>query len=322
MSEQETAKAIDERATAWAIRLDRGDLDVDARAELDLWLAGDSRRRGAFLRAQAAWAMLDRASVMAGDGGSSSAPASQPAFTGQTRRWLIGGGAAIAAAAVGAAYLGLTSQIRYATTLGEIRRVPLADGSVAAINTQSIVKVAFRREERRVRLDQGEAWFQVAKDADRPFVVDAGDVRVRAVGTAFSVHRLETGAEVLVTEGVVEIWSVGAEDRKVRVVAGARAFVSDQAGPVRVAEAPAAIDRTLAWRAGQVVLDGDTLGAAAAEFNRYNSRKIVIDDPALARERFVGRFRTNEPDAFAEAVAATLGMKTTSEGDEIRFGPG
>src|SRR3546814_2061558 len=95
----------------------------------------------------------------------------------------------------------------YATSVGEIRRVPLADGSIAAINTASAIDVKLDDAARHVRVVEGEAWFQVARDKQRPFVVAAGRARVRAVGTAFSVRRRAGGADVLVTEGEVEVWA-------------------------------------------------------------------------------------------------------------------
>src|SRR3546814_6338531 len=131
---------------------------------------------------------------------------------------------------------------------------------------------------RQIALKSGEAWFQVAKDRARPFVVEIGDVRVRAVGTAFSVRREANGVDVQVTEGVVEVWRVGDEANIRRVSAGKRAFVAPDKAVVSVAAATEAIDRALAWRTGQLVFDGDTVAEAVAEFNRYNVRKIRSEE--------------------------------------------
>jgi transmembrane sensor len=193
----------------------------------------------------------------------------------------------------------------------------MSDGSMAAINTDTVLDVTMRPRLRQVKLDRGEAWFQVAKDPQRPFVVESGPVRVRAVGTAFSVRRRDGGCEVLVTEGVVEAWSndVGAAPRRVK--AGERIFVSDEVGPATPAVAPIDITRNLAWREGQIVLDGEAFAAAAAEFNRYNDRKIVIADGAMADEKLVGWFRTNEPESFARAAASSFNGKVTVRGEVI-----
>jgi transmembrane sensor len=166
---------------------------------------------------------------------------------------------------------------------------------------------------------RGEAWFEVAKDTSRPFVVSAGRARVRAVGTAFSVRRHDMGTEVLVTEGTVETWMVGAADAKIRLTAGKKAFVSDGA-PAQVATAASGeIDRSLAWRQGQIALGGETLAYAVEEFNRYNERKVVIADSRLAAEKLVGQFRANQPEAFARAVAGTLGATVVESGATIRI---
>src|SRR3546814_16020939 len=98
---------------------------------------------------------------------------------------------------------------------------------------------------RQIALKSGEAWFQVAKDRARPFVVEIGDVRVRAVGTAFSVRREANGVDVQVTEGVVEVWRVGDEANIRRVSAGPRAFVAPDKAVVSVAAATAEIARAL-----------------------------------------------------------------------------
>ena len=312
MSERETAEAINEQAMQWIARLDRDGRDA-LRAELDVWLAGDTRRQGAFLRAEAAWNLLDRASILE--------PADQepvrPPMS--RRRMLVGGGlAASLAATTGGWFAWRTARtLRITTGKGEIRRVPLSDGSMAIVNTETRVKVDLQPQLRAVALDEGEAWFEVARDRDRPFVVKAGDVRVRAIGTAFSVRRLATGAVVQVTEGVVETWCVGNEAAAVRVSQGRKAFVTPVAKPTVAPEAAEEIDRNLAWRTGLIILDGDTLAQAAAEFNRYNERRIVIDDPELAGLTYVGRFRTNEPEAFVQSVALTLGARTQSTAEEF-----
>jgi len=321
MEEYETADAISRQAAAWVARIDRAGPESRARAELDAWLAGDSRRRGAWLRAEAAWSMLDRASVLATPDRVSRDRAA-PFHDLVSRRGLLMAGGVAASAAVGLA--GVATLRGMAPTIitarGEIRRVPLDDGSMAVINTASRMRVNLRPDLRNVRLDEGEAWFQVARDTARPFVVAAGDVRVRAVGTAFAVHRRADGVEVQVTEGVVEAWTAGRKGAAVRVSQGGAALLSKESAPMVTRDISVRIDRTLAWRTGQIILDGDTLEAATTEFNRYNERQIVID-AGLKAERLVGRFRTNEPDAFARAAAVTLGARAEIGEGTIRISP-
>lgn len=316
MSSISSASEIDDEAADWAARVDAHGLDVEHDPELQAWLRGDARRAGAFLRAQAAISFLDRGRALA-----SVTPSVETIVAERpNRRALLAGlGGGIAAALAGGVGFWSLRPRRLDTALGEIRRVPLADGSLVAINTKTSLDVAMKSKSRRIVLKQGEAWFQVAKDPKRPFVVVAGPVRVRAVGTAFSVRRdAEAGIDVMVTEGVVETWVEGDERSRRRVSAGSRVVLAGAASPV-VSETPSEIERSLAWRNGEIALDGESLEQAAKLFNRYNSRQIVIEDPALARERFVGLFQTNEPESFAAAVAATLGAVVADDAQAIRI---
>ncbi len=316
---RETAAQIERAASLWLMRIDREGRTPELVAELDAWLAGDRRRHGAWLQAESAWLLLDRLGQQETEIPETEAQIEQLPVPFSRRRLMIGGGAAIVASLAGGLFL-LNRPETYATAIGEIRRVPLADGSTAAINTGSRVRVAFAAARRTVRLDRGEAWFQVARDPARPFLVEAGRVRVMAVGTAFSVRRRDGGADIMVTEGVVEAWADGAEGNRIRLAAGRRAFVADNAAIVAAPEAPSEVDRALAWRAGRIDLDGESLADAAAEFNRYNARRIVISDPALADERFHGIFRTDDPEGFAMAVRSSLEARVTLTVTEIRIG--
>ena len=318
MIKRETAGEIEAAAARWVVRLDRDGRTPELEADLEAWLGADARRRGALLQAEAAWARLDRGRQLAGAPPFARRPGKAP--WPPRRALLTGGGAAIAASLAGVAYLGLARE-RYRTGVGEIRRVPLADGSTAAINTTSVVEVAMTQRRRVVRLARGEAWFQVAKNPERPFLVEAGRVRVQAVGTAFAVRRQMGGADVLVTEGVVEAWSVGAETRRVRIAAGDKVFVADDAAVAPQTASAEEVDRTLAWRSGKIDLAGETLQDAVDEFNRYNARKLRITDPRLADDRFYGVFRTDDPAGFASAVSQILGAEVSFQDPaEIRIG--
>jgi transmembrane sensor len=301
------------QADHWVARMDAVSWSAADESELKAWLAADPRRHGALLQAQAAWMTLDPhlAGALAPD---------SPRRT-MTRRSLMIGGGGLLAASLAAGFAWLSSGDTYRTMIGEIRRVPLADGSTVTINTASEIEVTLARDRREIRLASGEAWFQVAKDPRRPFVVQTGVVLVRAVGTAFSVRRLAEGANLLVSEGIVEAWATDAEGHKVRVSAGQRAFIGDN-GQIRLEPTSrAAIARALAWRTGSIALSGMTLGDAVADFNRYNRRKLMLADPHLASERFDGVFRADDPAGFAAAIGASLHVPIDrSEADMIRIG--
>ncbi|PAL24287.1 FecR domain-containing protein [Sphingopyxis sp. GW247-27LB] len=307
---RETASQIEDAAARWAARLDAGQLRADDERELTIWLANDDRRKGALLQAQAALSMLDLDEAV-------NKPTAQSINI--TRRWMLGGAAAAVAASAG--FAPHAPGTIYRTQIGEIRRVPLSDGSTAAINTDSIVAIDLHEKERLVRLDRGEAWFQVAKDRTRPFLVEAGRVRVLAVGTAFSVRRSQDGVDVLVTEGVVEAWATGVEQHRVRIAAGSNAFIGDDAAIRQSLPEGSSIDRALAWRSGKIDLEGQPLSEAVAEFNRYNRRKLEVVDPTLAKEQFDGVFRTDDPAGFAAVVQTALGVPIDlSDADRIEIG--
>jgi len=307
---------IDHLACQWAARIDRG-LDDAEQETLDQWLDADRRHRGALLRARAALSLLDRGRALAPIEGETSEP--EPAA--DRRRFLKVGAGGIAAAIAGGIGLRLWPKgTPISTGIGEIRRLPLDDGSVAVVNSASRIRVAFTRDRRDIELAEGEAWFEVARNRNRPFTVHAGPVRVQAVGTAFDVRRRDGGSEVTVTEGTVKLWSTDSDAEPVFISAGNHAMVTD-AGEVQVASlAPAASDQTLAWRDGRIVLDDMTLAAAAAEFNRYHAEQLVID-PSLADKQVVGWFRTDDLDGFATASAAMVGGRVERDRNTIRIVP-
>lgn len=310
----ENGNEIDDIATGWVVRMDGADWSAADDRDLDAWLRRDKRHYGAFLHAHALWLALDDR-IEAED--EEAAPA-EDEVNPLRRRLLMGGGAALAASIVGGVAL-WTSGKTITTTVGEIRRLPLPDGSVAAINTATEMKIAFADQRREVNLKRGEAWFQVSHDPHRPFLVEAGAVRVLAVGTAFSVRRREQGADIIVTEGSVKAWTEGKDASAVQLSAGDGIFLSESAQVHR--EPEGAADHALAWRNGHIDLRGETVAAAISEFNRYNERQLILDDPALATERLDGFFRTDDVIGFARALRVTLNVPVAipSAGD-IRIG--
>lgn len=315
---RESAAAINETAASWAARVDRGPLSPQDERELKAWVAEDSRRAGAYARALAANRHLDRAQAL----GSGFAPAAHPVARAiDRRRWLVGGGAAAAAAVMGVLGYGAATQRGLITTRrGDIRRAPLADGSAVTLNTDSALRVRYDESFRKVALLRGEALFDVAKDPARPFVVAAGSVRVRAVGTSFVVRTGLSGAvAVIVREGVVEVWREGRAGAAVRLAAQTR-IVATGERPLAVQPLTvAALDRALAWREGFIDLDGMTLDQAAAEFERYSDRRIQIDDPALGQLQVAGRFSAADPDGFARAAALSLGLTAAPAEGGVRL---
>ena len=313
--------AIDEQATLWVARLNAS-YDPETLRAFREWHDADPRHEGAFLRAEAAWTLLDRSQVL-GHGGH--AALRRQTSEARTRRQMLtrlalgGGAAASLTAAVGVGWA-LKDRLSLTTARGELRNVPLADRSLASVNTDTRLDVDMTAKIRHIQLVKGEAWFDVAHNPEVPFVVSAGDVRVRAVGTAFSVRRRASGAEVLVTEGTVEAWSVRDGGRRVRLGVGHEAFVPFAGGLVDAAYHPDDVERQLAWRERKIILQHETLGDAADEFNRYNREQIIINDPALRGETLVGGFEVDKPESFARAVQAAMNVPVAVADDRILIG--
>lgn len=323
MSKRHVNASIDAAAAAWVARRDRGALSPETEAALDAWLAADPRHLGAYARASAVFARLERARALGPryDPGDFDEAAGTPPDAAR-RHFLWATGAAVAASVTGAVLLRRPGR-HIGTRLGEILRVPLDDGSVVTLNSATAITVEFGSARRLVRLLRGEALFDVASDALRPFVVDADQARVVAVGTSFTVHRaLGDAVEVMVREGIVEIAAELAHVRPIRVLANTLALARPD-NPVTVEPLrPIEISRKLAWRDGMISFEGDTLAQAATQFARYSDVRIVIDDPVVAKLRVVGLYSATDPAGFAHAVALSMNLRAERNGDVVHLRSG
>jgi transmembrane sensor len=312
---------IDARAAEWAAKLDAGEVSGDERAAFDAWLAADTRHVGAFTKALAVLAQVDRVRAA----GTSVEALRQRASFAPSRRHIVVG-ASIAASLAAIAVVGDFAWDRfnvdsYETRIGETAVVPLSDGSIVTLNTDSKVLVRYSQAKREITLVRGEALFDVAKNKQRPFVVVARDMHVRAVGTSFSVRMLANRPlEVLVREGVVEVKRPSVPvAAPVLVQANMRAVAPIDAPIVITRETPAKVERDLAWRMGRLAFDDEMLASASQEFARYSTTRIVIDDPAVARRTVTGLFVSNDPVGFARAVAISLDLRAEVRQNEVRL---
>lgn len=307
----------EDMAAHWVARMDSGAWTAEDEAALQAWLAEDVARHGLLLRAHADWLAVDEALAPARtatfDARKALASVASPLW--RRRKVLAGMAAAVGAGVVVKSQL-LDSNV-YKTKLGEIRRVPLTDGSAVTVNSSTDLKVRMETQSRLIDLERGEAWFEVAKDARRPFVVVAGQVKARAIGTAFSVRRREADVEVMVTEGIVEAWSEEDSAQRIRLAAGQRALVNETGAIHFEPTSASLVDRALAWRGGMIDLNGTALADAADEFNRYNQRKIIIASPEVAGEQFDGLFRINDPEGFAKAVKSSLNVTVNTDDPKV-----
>jgi transmembrane sensor len=308
-------------------------MSPESRAELDAWLAVDPRHRGAFARVRAALHVMEEAVVEARSAPSSPMPAAAispsdndngaaddhaAAASAPLRRGFLrwGGrsvamGAALAASVAVLAMAGVPvlAPFRLAGPAAAEEVVMLQDGSVATLRHNGKLEVHLSANLRSVILLSGEATFHVAKDKARPFVVQSGGVYAQATGTIYSVSRVgRTGGTVKVTQGSVLVWSRDERDQAVLLHAGDA--VTLDLGEVQPAASKTAASRSLPPPdLAQISLDDVPIKSAVVRFNRVNSTKIVIADPAIGNTRIVGLFGANDVEQFAQAAAVLSGGK-------------
>lgn len=190
---------------------------------------------------------------------------------------------------------------RLETAIGERAPIELSDGSILTLNTQSGVSVRIGKTRREVVLERGEAYFDVAHNANAPFFVRIHGATLRVVGTQFEVEKSPTGARVQVTQGRVAVVS-GSSAAPSRVFVSAGEGVTlDSSGFVRSRFATDA-RRIQNWRAGRLELSNTTLREAVAELNRHSTLQLHILSPELEARRISGMFELGESEAFAQSL--------------------
>jgi len=295
--------AVEEQAAAWLAREDGEAWHAGLQRERDAWLAADTRHRVAWLRLRAAWRRADR---LAGE--YVERPAGRPVLA-RFSSWRMAA-ALVLTCGLGAALaptLGWQQGVRHATAIGENRTIALADGSRLTLNTATRLRTA-PGAARKVWLDSGEAWFDIAHDPAHPFVVEAGNSRVTVLGTRFTVRRDGPSTTVLVEQGRVRVTGSGERGESVELTRHQEATAS--AGRIVLAEhTDAQLEQRLAWREGRIVFDGATLAEAVAEFNRYNERKLVVNDAQAAALRIGGSFAPTNVDGFVRLLEQGFGLQ-------------
>lgn len=327
MSARETSQAIDAAAADWAAREDKGPLS-DAESEaLSSWLAGDPRRPGALIRARAVYLRTEAARALGRDFDPEvfARPVAQAqAPSARRKNALLVTGAAAAcvfmAAMAGSSFLAPQA---LATELGEVRLVPLEDGSSVMLNTLTRVKVRYSRDQRAVQLLEGEVDFRIVPDDARDFIVSVGANEIKAKDASFRVKHIDGGAlEILVYRGEVEVSGKTATPAGVLIESNTQLSLpsrraSSQGGETLSYVPPDDVKRALAWRDGKLAFEGETLAAAAASFRRYSATAILIEDPDLAQETVVGLFAANDPVGFSKAIEEVFDAKVIRRDDKI-----
>jgi transmembrane sensor len=327
-SPQAVSARIEDEAIAWLAERDDGMLPARAR-DYARWLRADPRHAAAVARLEQTLELLHelpqhRSELNATFDRAAPVVPFPPVAAGPSprvsRRWprrLAWGGLAAALA------LGLTAgwrarpappELHLATTAAGYERARLDDGSTLELNAASAVRVQFSAAERRVELEAGEAHFAVAHDAARPFVVSAGGVSVRAVGTAFNVRFASGAVEVIVVEGRVAVQPPPAGSARgggspagagpVFLSARERLSLRVASHPVPSVEkvTPGALREALAWQGRLAEFGGVPLADVVARFNARNRIQLVLDDPELGARRIGGTFALDEVEAFVRLL--------------------
>jgi transmembrane sensor len=308
-----SAEETEQQAAGWLSREDRG-LEASEALALERWLAADTLNRVAYLRLKAAWQRADRLSAL-----NSPAMAVTPAPLWHRPAALAAIAAAVMLVAGTAAWWKLqpAPQQVYATGIGKLQDVRLADGTRMELNTDTRVRTDVTTARRVVTLESGEAYFDVVHDASRPFTVYAGNRRITDLGTKFSVFRNGDDVRVTVREGRVQVDVLGGQAANAPVVAeGGHMVMAKGDEALVLARNDGDIENGLSWRSGMLVFNQQTLADAADQFNRYNTRKIEVEG-AARRIRIGGSFRADNVDVFVLLLHRGFGLSVDEQGKRI-----
>lgn len=307
-------------AAAWVVRLEAGDLgDADAVA-FDAWLVADAGNGAAFDAALATSRTYSAAGQVIAEQLSRQRATAASDRTAARRRAMVGFGAVAAAATVAVLvapqFAGPDASRAYATAKGERRTIQLADGSTVYLNGGTGISVSFARNARQVTLVEGQALFDVAHSASRPFLVTAGDRTIRVVGTQFDVRRLAGKVSITVARGAVEVRpTADGAGATYRLHPGQKLEHQEGAPTARVAAASP--DEVLSWRSGRLVYRQQPLSEVVADLNQQFATPIRIDDPALAATPISGVLVLDDQAAVIRRLALLVPIREIRSGSAV-----
>lgn len=316
-----------QQAALWFHRRKDGDWSRADERAFQQWLQADPRHAKSYQRMSDTWTHLANVPRPALFPASSAATPPRKVPLAARRSFLRAGPAwamGIAAVALGGAWwlvpgAGYSTQLQ--TAHQQTKTLELPDGSRVTLNGAGELSVQFEAQHRSVQLVRGEAFFEVAADAQRPFTVQHGSAAVRVVGTAFNVRTQPGGLDVQVRHGRVEVRADAARVAPLAVLGAGQAAAVDTAtgtAPERAVLAEA----VGTWRTGQLVFRDTPLAEVAAELSRYRDQPVRVDSATLGRQRISGYARTNAPDAFLNALPGMLDVRIEPQDDgSIRLAP-
>ncbi|MEE4350701.1 MAG: FecR domain-containing protein [Pacificimonas sp.] len=315
-------ETADEAAARWKARAESGTFSDADRAALDVWLAASADNRAAWNSYAALDEQLDAAleAELLADLETFAAAEEAPPERPVKRPFLWAGGGAAVAASIAAAFallpVGTASVVTasYETPIGARDSIALSDGSRITLNSGTAIEVAMSDARRRVTLVRGEALFDVARNRDRPFMVEAGETDISVLGTQFDVAVADTGAQVAVLSGVVRVSLPAALGAEAVLLAGER-IVSDhdrdRLGPKTRFDPAEVTD----WQTGTARFVEAPLSAVIAELNTYREQHIRLGSDDLAALQVTGTFDLDRPGAAVAALEAALPLRAEAEPD-------
>ncbi|MDR7117357.1 FecR family protein [Caulobacter sp. BE254] len=303
-------------AADWFVRLNLGTIETEELEAFSAWTKADPQNRAAYDHLDE----INKSMVALQDDPDLRAAAAQALARGPERKPARRQGgarrarilaAALAAACVVGAVLGWSFVTRadYVTGVGQTLSARLEDGSRVQLNTDTRLRVRYTRGERRIELMRGQAFFDVAHNAERPFVVEAASAQVRALGTRFDVRKIGQEVRVTLAQGSVEI-----RDPKVRTtpwrLSPGQALAVTPTAPANVAPKAVDIATATSWTTGKLRFDNVTLAEAVNELNRYSKDKITFADGVPTDHRISGVFSSGDHSDFIAAVSSLYRLDT------------
>lgn len=298
-------------AAAWIVRLHASPRTKALEAAFRRWLAADPENARQFDRVTEVWDDAPSLPLGAGVRSTQLRPHSS------VGPWLRAAMVVLVCGLLAYAVSQVPLADKFRTQVGEQRVVRLEDGSRVSLNSRTAVAARFTSSERRVTLESGEAYFEVAHDANRPFIVVAAGHVVTALGTTFLVRQDgENHTAVTLVEGKVTV-SIDSElPSPVTLSPGERLVLMRDAPPKL--DSPQ-IDALLAWRRGEVALDKTPLAEAVAEMNRYETKPVVVDAVLGEQLRISGIYRIGDNRGFAATIAKLYRLQLVENDSEIRL---
>lgn len=321
----EKSNDIDKIAIEWLIKQDRG-LTPEEQDDYFQWLADDPRHSERILKHKQRWQSLDKLVQWCPEHSSKPNPDLLATWRHWLRGWQIPAVGAVAAALIFGFFISFSKNEKTADNIivanNYVREI-LEDGSIIELKNGSIAGVYYDKNERRIVLMEGEGIFTVTKNPNRPFIVCAEDMRVCAIGTAFSISLHQQDMEVMVSQGIVRVEHTGQIGRDVGIpslVAGQLAVIPRQP----TGEQPKIsnvntlqISEKLRWKPHMLEFNAMKLSEVVAEFNRYPGTRLMIADKQLGQLTIVASFRSDNVDSFVRLLEITANVKAERLGGTI-----